>query len=278
MRELKQTLFEFEKFLLVKKGISTITILGYRSTVKRALKKFRTLEPSHDQIESYILKMYEKEYSYSHIVNTSLSLEWYTKFKGNQIKLGRPKKPRTIVKDVLSEAEITLLINASKTVRQKAIITILAYSGIRNKELCDLRVCDVNLGDNMVRIIKGKGKRDRLINMSGDCTRILLDYLREFPRQSDNYFFTTLVRRNKLAGGDVRKIVRVLAKRAKLNKRVYPHLLRHSLATNLIKRGANITLVQRQLGHVFIETTMVYIRSFPQRIQNEYNLYIPSYL
>jgi len=278
MRDLRETLLELEKFLLVKKGISTITIAGYRGSVKRALKKFKTLEPGHDQIEDYILKMYEREYSYSHIVNTSLALEWYTKFKGNPIKLGRPKKPRTIVKDVLTEAEITLLINAAKNVRQRAVVALLAYSGLRNGELCNLRVHDVNLGDNMVRVIKGKGKRDRLINISGDCTRILLDYLREYPRQTDDYFFTTLIKHNKYKGHDLRKMVKTMAKRAGLNKRVYPHLLRHSLATNLIRRGANITLVQRQLGHSFIETTMVYIRSFPQRIQNEYNLYIPSYL
>ncbi|MFA6171967.1 MAG: tyrosine-type recombinase/integrase [Patescibacteria group bacterium] len=280
MREaiLKETLFEFEKFLMVKKGISSVTIGGYRGTVKRALKKFRTFDPTHEDIETYIHKMYEREYSYSHVVNTSLSLEWYMNFIKNPLKLGRPKKPRTIIKDVLTEAEITLLINASKNIREKAMVSILAYSGIRNGELCNLRVHDVNLGDNMVRVIKGKGQRDRMVNISGDCTRILLDYLREYPRKSDDHFFTTLKRHNKYSSHDLRKVIKNLARRAKLNKRVYPHLLRHSLATNLIRRGANITLVQRQLGHSFIETTMVYIRSFPQRIQNEYNLYIPSYL
>jgi len=222
--------------------------------------------------------MYEKKYSYSHIVNTSLAIEWYMKFIGNPIELGRPKKPQHIIKDTLTEAEVTILIASTKNVRERAIISLLAYSGIRNKELCNLRVCDINLGDNMVRALDGKGKKDRLINISGDCSRIIINYLNEYRRQSDDFLFTTLRFNNQYNQSDLRKLVHVLAKRANINKRVYPHLLRHSLATNLLKRGANITLIQRQLGHVFIETTMIYLRSYPQRIQNEYNLYIPSYI
>ncbi len=276
--ELKHTLSEFEKFLLVKKGIGYVTIFGYKGSARRLIKKLKTFQPSHSQIIDYLVRMHEKDYSYSHIVNTSLALEWYMDFIGNPIKLGRPKKPNHIIKDTLSEAEVTLLIDAANNVREKAIVTMLAYSGIRNKELCHLRVCDVNLGDNMVRVLEGKGKKDRMINISGDCSRILIDYLNQYPRQASDQMFTTLRKGNKYCQSDLRKLIHVLAKRARINKRVYPHLLRHSLATNLLKRGANLNLIQRQLGHAFIESTMIYVRSFPQRIQNEYNLYIPSYL
>lgn len=278
LQELREKMSEFEKFLLVKKGIGYVTIVGYKGSARRLIKSVKTLMPNHDQVINYIVRMHEKEYSYSHIVNTSLALEWYMDFIGNPIKLGRPKKPNHIIKDTLSEAEVTLLIDASKNVREKAIISILAYSGIRNKELCNLRVCDVNLGDNMVRVIEGKNKKDRMIHISGDCTRVLIDYLNQYPRQASDQMFTTLKKGGRYYQSDLRKLVHVLAKRAKLNKRVYPHLLRHSLATNLLKRGANLNLIQRQLGHAFIESTMIYVRSFPQRIQNEYNLYIPSYL
>jgi len=273
-RELNQ----FEKFLLVHKGIGMVTLKGYNDSVRRLTRALKTDEPSHEQITDYIVGMHEKKYSYSHIVNTSLAIEWYMQFTVNPIKLGRPKKPKHIIKDTLTEAEVTMLIASSKNIREKAIISLLAYSGIRNKELCELRVCDVNLGDNMLRVLEGKGKKDRLINISGDCSRILINYLNYYQRRPDDYLFTTLNKNNKYGTSDLRKLVNVLKNRAKINKRIYPHLLRHSLATNLLKRGANITLIQRQLGHVFIETTMVYLRSYPQRIQNEYNLYIPSYI
>jgi len=275
---MEYTLCEFEKYLLVKKGIGMMTLKGYNGSARRLISILHTEHPSHEQIIDYIVKMHEKKYSYSHIVNTSLALEWYMNFIGDPIKLGRPKKPKPIIKDTLTEAEVTMLIHVSKNIREKAIISLLAYSGIRNLELCSLKVCDINLGDNLVRVINGKGSKDRLIHISGDCSRILITYLNEYQRRPDENLFTTLVRGNNYKQGDLRKLVRVLANRAKINRRIYPHLLRHSLATNLLKRGANITLIQRQLGHTFLETTMIYLRSFPQRIQNEYNLYIPSYI
>lgn len=268
----------FEKFLLVKKGISFVTLRGYNGSVRRIVQNLQTLTPTHSQIIDYIAKMYEKNYSYSHIVNTSLAIEWYMNFLGNPIKLGRPKKPRHIIKDTLTEAEVTMLIHSAKNIREKAIITLLAYSGIRNKELCRMRVNEINFGDNTLMVLEGKGRKDRRINISGDCTRILIEYLNEYPRKENDYLFSTLRLNNRYDQNDLRKLVHVLAKRAGINKRVYPHLLRHSLATNLLKRGANLYLIKEQLGHVFLETTMVYLRSFPQRIQNEYNLYIPSYI
>lgn len=269
---------EFEKFLLVSKGIGIVTLRSYNESVRRLTKSLQTDRPSHSQITDYIVGMYEKKYSYSHIVNTSLAIEWYSQFIENPIKLGRPKKPRPIIKETLTEAEIMLLISVAKNIREKAIITLLAYSGIRNKELCCLKVGDLDLGNNIIRVIDGKGRKDRAINISGDCSKIIMSYLIEFIRTEEDYLFTTLRNKNQYNQSDLRKLVNVLKRRAKITKRIYPHLLRHSLATNLLKRGANIMLIQKQLGHVFIETTMIYLRSCPQRMQNEYNLYIPSYV
>lgn len=275
---MKRELNQFEKFLLVRKGIGMVTLKGYNDSVRRLTRALKTQEPSHEQITDYIVAMHEKRYSYSHIVNTSLAIEWYMQFTGNPIKLGRPKKPKHIIKDTLTEAEITMLISVTKNTRERAIITLLAYSGIRNKELCELRVCDVNLGENMLRVLEGKGKKDRLINISGECSRIVINYLNEYQRRPDDYLFTTLRENKRYGTSDLRKLVKVLKNRAKINKRIYPHLLRHSLATNLLKRGANIYLIKEQLGHTFIETTEVYLRSFPIDIKHQYQMYVPSYV
>lgn len=276
--ELRERMTEFGKWLLVKKGIGYVTISGYQGSASRLIRALKTYEPTHDQVINYIVKMHEREYSYAHIVNTSLALEWYMDYIGNPIQLGRPKKPKTLIKNTLSEAEVTLLIDAAKNIREKAIISLLAYSGIRNKELCNLRVNDVNLGDNMVRVTQGKGMKDRLINIAGECSRILIDYLNQFPRKGEDYLFTTLRDGHKYNPSDLRKLVHVLSRRAKINKRVYPHLLRHSLATNLLKRGANLYMIKEQLGHVFLETTATYLRTFPLNIRNQYQMFVPSYL
>ena len=276
--ELRERMTEFGKWLLVKKGIGYVTISGYQGSASRLIRGLKTYEPTHDQVINYIVKMHEKEYSYAHIVNTSLALEWYMDYIGNPIQLGRPKKPKTLIKNTLSEAEITLMIDAAKNIREKSIISLLAFSGIRNKELCNLRVIDVNLGDNMVRVTQGKGMKDRLINISGDCSRILIDYVNQFQKKGEDWMFTTLRENHKYSPSDLRKLVHVLAKRARIEKRVYPHLLRHSLATNLLKRGANLYMIKEQLGHVFLETTATYLRTFPLNIRNQYQMFVPSYL
>ena len=277
-QELKEKMTEFGKWLLVKKGIGHVTIFGYQGSASRLIRALKTYEPTHDQIINYIVKMHEKEYSYAHIVNTSLALEWYMSYIGNPIQLGRPKKPRTMIKNTLSEGEVTLLIDASKNIREKSIVSLLAFSGIRNKELCNLRVIDVNLGDNMIRVTQGKGMKDRLINISGDCSRILIDYVNQFQKTGEDWMFTTLRENHKYSPSDLRKLIHLLAKRARINKRVYPHLLRHSLATNLLKRGANLYMIKEQLGHAFLETTATYLRTFPLNIRNQYQMFVPSYL
>ncbi len=278
---MNNTFAEFRKYLLVSKGVSDVTIQGYVGSIKPMFRRMKThypIYPTHEQITDYIAWMYDQEYSYHYIVNTSLAIEWWTKFHGYPIKLGRPRKPRTIIKDVLSEAEITRMIAITKNIREKAIITLLAYSGIRNKELCGLRVCDINLGDNMIRVLSGKGSRDRLIHISGDCSRVMLEYLNQYQRTPEDYLFTTLVRNEKYSSWALRKLMKVLSNRADIRKRVYPHLLRHSLAVNLLRRGCNLVLIQRQLGHAYISSTEIYIASFPQRVQSQYHLFIPSYL
>jgi integrase/recombinase XerD len=279
MREtLKETLLDFEKFLLVKKGISGITIKGYKGGVKRLLKKTKTLNPSHEQIEDFILRMHEKEYSYSHIVNTSLALEWYTKYKDNPIRLGRPKKPKALIKNILTEAEVSLLIHSATNIREKAIIALLAYSAIRNSELCNLCLCDINLGENTLRVVSGKGKKDRIVNIGGECSNVVFQYLYAFPRKSEEYLFTTLRSHHRLDGHDVRKMIKKVTKRATLNKRVYPHLLRHTWAVHMLKRGASIFFVQKHLGHAFLETTLIYAFMLPSMMQNEYNRCVVSYI
>ena len=195
--------------------------------------------PDPQDIKKFMLWMHEKNYSYSHIVNTSLAVEHYARLKGMKLELGRPRRPKRIIQNVLSESEVARLIQAAANAREKAMIALLAYSGIRNSELCSLRRKDVDLGANQLKVVAGKGKKDRVVNISGECTRLVIEYLGAFRRSPDDFLFTTLKRDRQLADSDLRKLVRVLARRAKIGRRVFPHLLRHSLATNLLNRGAS---------------------------------------
>jgi site-specific recombinase XerD len=276
--KLDRQMRRFEEYLMVDRGLSKVTASGYCRTVSISLRRMKKYVPKYTNIKEYIGWMYEKKYSYSHVVNSSLGLQHYTAYKGAEVKLARPRKPKRIIKDVLTESEVSRIIMATKNIRAKAIICLLSFSGVRNTELCNLKVQDVDLGANQLTVRDGKNRQDGVINISAECTKVLIEYLRMFPREGEEFLFTTVVRNHQLSGGDVRKTLRVAAYRAKIGRRVYPHLLRHSLATNLLNRGASLMMIQQQLRHRFIESTMVYVISRPVRNRSEYDFHKPAYL
>jgi site-specific recombinase XerD len=276
--KLKNQIRKFSEYLIVDRGLSKTTVDGYGRSMSIALRRMRKFRPQYPQIKTLILWMHEKKYSYSHITNTSLAIEHYVRFKGGNIRIGRSRKPRPIIKDVLSESEVSRLIQAAKDIREKAMISLLAYSGVRNLEFCRLKVEDVDLGGNHLRVLGGKNRKDRLVNISPECTKILIDYLSEFPRKKGDFLFTTRAKNNPLATCDLRKMLRCAAQRAKIGRRCYPHLMRHSLATNLLHRGASLIMIKDQLGHAFIDSTMIYVTSMPLRMRTEYDYFKPAYL
>ena len=266
----------FEQFLTISRGLQPVTIQDYVSSIRR-MKSIIGEDPSHEQMNEYIHKLYSSNLSYSHKTNTALALERWSEYKGVPLKFGRQKKPRQIVKETLTEAEVTRLIFSAKSIRDKTMVSLLAYSGCRNKELCSLKVRDFDPGRNTIRIIKGKGIKDGLVNISSACTNIILNYLQKYPRQQDDFLFETY-QKNPMTTCSVRKQVKVMAQKAELKKRVYPHLLRHTLAANLLLRGANIMLLKQQLRHAHLETTLVYINSIVFGETNQYDKFAPSYL
>jgi len=275
--KLSNVLKKFEEHLIIDKGLGRKTVQGYCRSLSISLKRMRRYVPKYEHIKDHMLWMHKKEYSYSHITNTSLAIEHYTAFKGEPVKLGRQKKPKRILKDFLSESEISRIIAVAPDVRRKCVASLLAYSGIRNQEFCNIKVEDLNLGANEIRVLGGKNSKDYIVNISSECANLLFSYLQTYPRPKDAYLFTTLKRGNQLSGGDLRKILKVLTLKAGIERRVYPHLFRHSLASNLLKRGASILMIKEQLGHAFIETSMIYVHSINMRAKSEYEHFKPAY-
>jgi len=270
---------DFYNYLRYEREYRPVTVENYRSVLTKVLRDLGTLNPKPEPVGEYLMKMRRKDYSASHNNNTAVIVENYLKFIGRRFKrFDRAKKDKPTIKETLTEGEVARVIAAGNNSRDKAIIAILAYTGLRNRELCNLRVRDVDFEKGLVRVIDGKGGKNGVSYLAREGLQIISKYLAEYPRDGGSLLFTTLVRHNQYTGGDLRKRVKILAKRARVERRVYPHLFRHSLATNLVKNGANIVTVQNQLRHEKLDTTMVYIRSFPQRVQDEYQYFIPRYL
>ena len=274
---LTYNLKEFDDFLLLNKGLHEVTRKGHLRSISVVLKKIE--EPTSDNFRKHVLWMNNQGYSNSHIVNTIKSIEYFSEFSGQSFSIIKMKRPKKLITDYLTEAEIGYMIRCAKDLREVAMIAFLAFSGIRNQEFCNIKVRDLDFGNNQAFVRQGKFSKDRRVNIGYRCTNLLIEYIMNYRKQPDDYLFTTIVNDNKYQTSDLRKFIRVIAKRAKINKRVFPHIFRHSLATNMILRGASILLVKEQLGHTDIQTTMNYIQRLPlQVIKTQYDYHIPAYM
>lgn len=272
----------FQSFLIVEKGIGSLCAKSYSDAIKRYVNVTGIEEPTKDDAIKYIMGFYNKNRSYSHIVNTSLALERYSGFLGGvQIKLGRPKKPRRIITGTLTEIEIARMFAYCKNIREKTIIGVLAYTGVRNLELCRLLVKDIDFTNDMVFIKGGKGHKDGLVFISPACLDVIKEYLQKYKRKDGQTLFFSVARNRRddlLRTDAVRKIVKKIAKRSGIKKRVWPHLFRHSLAMNMLAKGSDIYSIREQLRHSYIDTTLIYVHSSPQVMQNRYQIFCPNYM
>lgn len=273
--EKMKTNTEFEKFLFIQKGLSPVTVNGHLKAIGRIARK---MELNRENVENFVFSLYQSNFSYSHKANQVKSIEYWFEFAGDPIHFARQRKPKPIIKQTLTEAEVTKLLFCCKNIREKAIVALLAYSGVRPKELRNIKLEDIDFGLNELRVIQGKDLKDNVIYVSASCSKILLEYLAKFSKNPEDYLFATFDGECQFNQGALRKLVKVLAKRAGMTKRVYPYLLRHSLATSMINRGADILTVKNQLRHSWIDTTMLYIHSLGYSPKNQYERFVPSYL
>jgi len=270
-----------KSWFMVMKGIGEICTDSYISAIKRFVKTTGLEAITEDDAITYLMTFYRDNKSYSHIVNTSLALERYSDYLGKPFRLGRPRKPKRIIREFLTESEIARMFCFCKNIREKAVLSLLAYSGIRNLELCNLKVGDINFNEETIFVKAGKGKKDGVCCISLACLEVIQEYLRQYPRNKEQSLFFNIAPNatgEKFKTGTVRKIVKTIAYRAGLKRRVWPHLFRHSLALNMLLRGADLYTVKEQLRHSDITTTLVYVYSNTQVMKNRYQVFAPNYI
>jgi integrase/recombinase XerD len=273
-----EILTRFEDYLLASKGLaftSTELNVGF---VRRAIREIGE-SPAAADIEAYIASLRKRGANYGTVSNAIKAMDHFATFLGTQVQLQRPRKPKHTKVAPLSEAKVAVLLaTGCRDLRETAIISTLAYSGIRNSELCRLRTSDVKVDQQALFIEQGKESKDRLAVVSGDCLALLVKYIEVYGRRPDDLLFVTVRNRTQLHQQDLRKIVRTAAARAGVDARVFPHLFRHSLATSMLTRGASPIAVMEQLGHAHLQTTMEYAHAVRGRQRAEYDQFVPSYL
>jgi integrase len=194
-------------------------------------------------------------HSYMRAINTFLG--WaHAEGEGSAARGKLPTMRRRVL-ETLSREEVDRLEDAAETERDKLIVRLLADTGMRLGELLALRPRDIRVeGQRHVIMVQGKGDRERLVPITPGFAR----RLRRFADRSrsdargDRIFIT--LRRGRSSGkfdpitkSAVEQMIRAMAEKAGISKRVYPHLLRHSFATDYLRRGGNPILLQQILGH-----------------------------
>ncbi len=185
--------------------------------------------------------------------------------------LEHPRVPAGLPKP-LTEAEVAGLLDSVAgdspvDRRDRAVLELLYATGMRVSELCGLGLADLVLDDGLVRVF-GKGAKERIVPFGGPATQAVLDWLapggrpalvpRQWARRSDSEAVFLGARGRRLGRQHVWGILQGRGAPLGLADRLSPHVLRHSCATHLLDRGADLRTVQELLGHASIATTQVY--------------------
>lgn len=182
-----------------------------------------------------------------------------------------PKKVRSLPRNILTPAEARAVLDQPnlgtlKGIRDRAVLELFYSTGIRIEELCSLTIYDADLQGGMVRITKGKGRKDRVVPMGKHAVRFLREYVTKVrPRltkknRTERRLFIDVYGK-PLSKAMAGISVRTYGKAANIGKKVTAHTFRHTFATSLIKNGADITAVQKMMGHADLKTTEIYLRT-----------------
>ncbi len=284
----------FLDYLSVEKALSTNTRLAYGSDLKKFLfflkkEKIHWAKPKEEDLARFIHQQSRAGLQARSLARLISSLRAFYKFlvlDGLAAKdpTSRLTSPKTwlILPRFLSVAEVESLLsqpdlNIWSGLRDRAMLEILYAAGLRVSELCRLRPDSLNLEEGYL-VCLGKGRKERVVPLGRSAAAFTRRYLNEVrPRlnkKGQSVLFLTRLGLPFTRQG-VWKLIRQYANRAGLASKISPHVLRHSFATHLLERGADLRSVQMMLGHSQITTTQVYTHISRQRLRQVYDKYHP---
>jgi len=210
-----------------------------------------------DDVKAYMAEKTSDKSSSSIIVFLSSIRYAYSNILKNDITQGirRPKRERKIPA-VLTKEEVRNLFDKTPTKKSRLMLELIYACGFRVSELINLKVIDLNFNEMIGYVRQAKGKKDRIFNIPKFLTKKLEKQCKNQQENNQEFLFTGP--NGRLSDRNLQKIVRVVAKKAGINKEVSPHTLRHSFATHLLENGVDIRKIQELLGHADLSTTQIY--------------------
>lgn len=247
------------------------TELGHQGPLRKA---------SQSDLKAYqIWLSTQKRYSKNSIYFSIKSLQAFYRFLqlDTADSMKPPKRAQALPK-YLTETEAKRLLGAAMgNPRAHSIVAILLYSGLRVGELVRLETHNVDFDELTITVKSGKGDKDRLVVVTDACMGAVREWLARRPKSPSDYVYPGRGGRSPLSEQTVQRLVQRTSKRAGIEKNVTPHVLRHTLATALLRNGGDIRFIQRMLGHASIATTQIYTHLDDAELKRMYQAAKPNF-
>lgn len=286
---------EFLGALQTERGASPNTLFAYRrdlATFQRFLRSERRAvhRVGSAELSQYLRTLRTAGLSAASVAQHLSAVRGFYRFLVREGRLRRdptedlesPRRPRRLPR-TLSPQEVTALVEAPDTrgpdgIRDRALLELLYATGMRASECCTLRIEDVNLSAGYV-VPTGKGSRQRLVPVGAQALFWIRRYLKEarpaiVKRRDPGTLFVNR-RGGRLSRQGLWGIIKKAAQRAGVRRLVSPHTLRHSFASHLLERGADLRSVQTMLGHADISTTQIYTHLSSRAVREMYLRFHP---
>lgn len=275
------------EYLKVNKKYSDNTILSYKEDIVEFITIINgnVINISKDNIRIYLSYLYDKKLNKNSISRKLTSVRcFYNYLYNNDIvnknyfnDIRNPKKTRGLP-NYLEEKEIDKLfgvpdINTDLGQRNLLIIEMLYATGVRVSELVNIKIKDIDKYNDSIKIT-GKGNKERVVYFGSFCKDILDRYLKDgrvsLNTKNNEYLF---LNKNgyKLSERMIRNIIDDLIIKAGISKHAYPHMIRHTFATDMLNSGADLMTVKELLGHENIDTTSIYTHVTDEQIRKIYD-------
>lgn len=278
-----QHLESFLKHLCVERNYSEHTLVNYRIDLEdfvSGIGKASLKEIDYPFLRSYMARLHDKNYKPRTIARKASAVRSFFRylFREGLIKqnpaslLMSPKLDKVLPKFLTEEDMERCIISPSEEkitdFRDKALLELLYSSGIRVSELTGLNIEDVDLEGGLIKV-RGKRKKERVVPAGEPAVQALRIYLGARDQDSSAVFLNKNLTR--LTPRGVRNIVNKYILKAALHQKVSPHVFRHSFATHLLNRGADLRIVQELLGHASLSTTQIYTHVTTDRLKQIYD-------
>jgi len=293
---MKELLEKFLDYLTVERGLSKNTITSYRTDLLFFLQYFEkknigNIEKIKRQdIMNYLLSLKDKGLSGNSISRALVAIKMFYKFLVQEhfVKedaAGILDSPRLIrpLPNVMNTEEVDKILEVIDTrdwmgMRDKAALELMYATGMRVSELVELEVGGLNLDVGFIKC-KGKGDKERIVPIGKKAKEAVERYMQKvrpklLKNKEDRHLFLSRLGK-KVSRQSFWKMIKRLTKAARIKKEVTPHTLRHSFATHLLERGADLRVVQEMLGHSDISTTQIYTHINKERLKSIHKQFHP---